>query len=74
MDNVENRFPALMLYFEDLDILARGLTAEEFRDTVLALRKLAETGERTELHGAARYAFDLLKAPVTDCPRHIYVF
>ena len=74
MDNVENRFPALMLYFEDLDILARGLTAEEFRDTVLALRKLAETGERTELHGAAKYAFDLLKGPVTDCPRHIYVF
>ena len=70
----ENRFPALMLYFEDLDLLAGSLSAEDFRDTVLALRKLAETGERTELHGAAGYAFDLLRGPVTDNPKHIYVF
>lgn len=69
-----DRFPALMLYFEDLDILGRALTAEEFRDTVLALRRLAETGESTELSGAARYAFDLLKSPVTHTPKHVFVF
>ena len=71
---MDNRFPALMLYYEDIDLLGRALTAEEFRDTVLALRKLAETGEGTELAGAARYAFDLLRGPVTQNPKHVYVF
>lgn len=69
-----NRFPALMLYFEDIDLLGRALSAEEFKDTVLALRKLADTGEKTELHGAARYAFDLLREPVTQNPKHVFVF
>ena len=69
-----DKFPALMLYFEDIDLLGRCLSAEDFRATVLALRKLAETGERTELSGAARYAFDLLKGPVTRTPQHIFVF
>lgn len=70
----QNRFPALMLYFEDIDLLGRALSAEEFRDTVLALRRLAETGEVTELDGSARYAFDLLKGPVIHNPKHIFVF
>lgn len=70
----QEKFPAMMLYFDDVDLLSKALSAEEFRDTVLALRKLAETGEKTELHGAARYAFDLLRGPVTENPKHIYVF
>ena len=68
------KFPALMLYFEDIDLLSRALSAEDFRDTVLCLRRLADTGQLPACSEKVRSACALLKSAVEENPKHIYVF